>query len=241
MRLMLWATSLLLLGLAGPAAGAPSGGKPGAAAKENRWPRDPRLLLERLNRWDKDELDVVETPAAHRGRVASGETGGWVSSHKAELHALGYAVKWERAKRRYVLAAGAAEDWVEKDRTAYLGRYESVFEDSSAEDRAAGRGGSGVKVRAWIELGQAGGHLTARYGVGPAKAGASRDTTATLSDVRLESNQIATSPINVKTAWPYYLPALFEGRFVKPQSLVFSGRLYRRVAGPPARPRSARP
>jgi len=34
----------------------------------------------------------------------------------------------------------------------------------------------------------------------------------------------------IKTAWPYYLPDDFLGRFVTPASLCFSGLVYKRVA-----------
>ena len=124
----------------------------------------------------------------------------------------------------------AAEDWVEKNPAAYLGRYETdVFVDDDAQNRAAGRGGSGMKVRASMEIGRRGGRFTVRYGVAPAD-GSKPATTAWLSGVRLRSNQIASDPVVIKAAWPHHLPEHFEGRFVKPGALIFGGRLYRRVS-----------
>jgi len=204
----------------------PAQGKP---RRENSWPRDPALLLERLNSWDKGEVDVAERPRAHRGRSASGETNGWIGSHKGMLRSIGYNVRWDPAARRYVMQGKAAKDWVENNPSAYFGRYAtSMFVDNDPRDRAAGRGGSGVKVTASIELGRRGSQLTARYRVVPADR-PSQATAAQLSGVMIRSSQIATDPVVIKTAWPYYLPELFEGRFVQPASLVFGGRLYRRV------------
>jgi len=199
------------------------------ARRENRWPRDPALLLEHLNSWDKGELNIAERPRAHKGRIASGETNGWIGSHKDMLRAIGYEVRWDPAGGRYLMKGRAAKDWVEKDPSAYLGRYETgVFIDNDPQDRAAGRGGSGVKVKASIEIGRHGKRFTARYRVAPLDR-PKQSTTARLSGVQIRSSQIATNPVVIKTAWPYYVPDLFEGRFVKPRSLIFGGRLYRRV------------
>ena len=202
-------------------------GKP--VRRQNTWPRDPVLLLERLNSWDKGELDASERPRAQGGRISSGETNGWIVAHKSMLHAIGYEVRWVPAKRRYVFKGRAAQDWVAKGRTAYVGRYEtSPFIDNDPRDRAAGRGGSGVKVKASLEISRRGRRYTARYRVTPVdKPG--QATTAQLSGVLVKSNQITTTPVVIKSAWPYYLPTVFEGRFVKPSSLIFGGRLYRRV------------
>jgi hypothetical protein len=81
---------------------------PGAAVEkagrmESDWPKDAEGLVAHLNEWNKDELDVYERPDAYReqGRVASGETAGWVTAHREELSKLGVVVKWNPQKQLY--------------------------------------------------------------------------------------------------------------------------------------------
>jgi hypothetical protein len=57
--------------------------------------------LDKLNDWDKEELDVVERPEMYPGRKASGETGGWIVTWKSELRRVGMSVIWDPKKRKY--------------------------------------------------------------------------------------------------------------------------------------------
>jgi hypothetical protein len=60
-----------------------------------------RAPLNRLDGWDKDELDTLERPAAHSEQTASGETRSFVAAQKDELHRLGVEVVWDPSARRY--------------------------------------------------------------------------------------------------------------------------------------------
>ena len=60
-------------------------------------------ILDDLNEWDIEELDIFENPDKYPNRMASGETGGWVLSHKRELKELGYSVRWNNDKKLYEL------------------------------------------------------------------------------------------------------------------------------------------
>jgi len=63
-----------------------------------------RKILDKLNQWDKEEMDVYENRAAYPGRVSSGETNGWVETHKALLLEKGAKVNWNHSALRYELA-----------------------------------------------------------------------------------------------------------------------------------------
>ncbi len=63
--------------------------------------------LSRLDSWDKEECDVAERPAAYPGRVASGETNGYLETQKQALAALGVEVVWDPGSRRYRVKAVA--------------------------------------------------------------------------------------------------------------------------------------
>jgi hypothetical protein len=60
-----------------------------------------KAVLDKLNSWDTEELSVAECPNLYPGRVASGETMGWISAHKQELRKLGDAVQWNCEKKQY--------------------------------------------------------------------------------------------------------------------------------------------
>ena len=60
-----------------------------------------KACLDKLNGWNKDELDAVERPDAHPGYEPSGETEAWVQRWKAELTRLGVAVTWNADRKRY--------------------------------------------------------------------------------------------------------------------------------------------
>ena len=64
-----------------------------------------RAELSRLNRWCSglDDCDVLERPQAYPGRVAHGETGGFVTDARDRLRKLGAAVIWDAATKRYRL------------------------------------------------------------------------------------------------------------------------------------------
>ena len=60
-----------------------------------------KVMLDKLNSWDSDELNVAECPQDHPGRVVSGETNGWILAHKEELQKLGVRVRWNCGKKMY--------------------------------------------------------------------------------------------------------------------------------------------
>lgn len=111
---------------------------------------------------------------------------------------------------------------------ARLGLYTAVFTDNDAGDRAAGRGGSGKRVRASLELRRVGDKIEATYAV--AREGKPPAATATLSAVQLTNDTFRAAPIVIKSAWPLYLPASFEGRFLSADLLLLDGKRYERVA-----------
>jgi hypothetical protein len=51
-------------------------------------------ILSKLNSWPAEELHVFECQKQFPGRVASGQTGGWVLSHKRLLEDVGIFVRW---------------------------------------------------------------------------------------------------------------------------------------------------
>lgn len=109
----------------------------------------------------------------------------------------------------------------------HVGRYTTVFLDGDARDRAAGRGGSGKRVRAAIVIAHDGSRYSARYEV--ALAGAKVPAaSAELSGVVVEGDRFSAAPIPIKSAWPLYLPNDFEGRFQGPDVLVVDGKRYTR-------------
>jgi len=69
---------------------------------------DPKalILLGKLNSWDGEECDIHERPEAYPDRVASGESNGWIDTHKEGLAKLGYEVAWDAKVRRYLFAPG---------------------------------------------------------------------------------------------------------------------------------------
>lgn len=111
---------------------------------------------------------------------------------------------------------------------ARLGLYTAVFTDNDSGDRAAGRGGSGQRVRATLELRRVGDQVEAIYAV--AREGKPPAATATLSGVQLTSDTFRAAPIAIKSPWPLYLPAHFEGRFLSADSLLLDGKRYERAA-----------
>ena len=62
---------------------------------------EAQAVLENLNRWDKVELDIAESPEKYPGRIASGETHGWILTHQHQLKQLGFVARWNRERRIY--------------------------------------------------------------------------------------------------------------------------------------------
>jgi len=61
-------------------------------------------VLASLNEWDINELDLYERPQAYpKNYITSGETNGWIDTHKEELKELGAEVIWDGKKKRYFL------------------------------------------------------------------------------------------------------------------------------------------
>lgn len=77
------------------------GNRPGACAGDSS---KVQVILETLNSWDKEELDVLEHPDKYPGHIASGETNGFVTAHKLRLKELGFTAEWNPDKKLYVLA-----------------------------------------------------------------------------------------------------------------------------------------
>ncbi len=62
-------------------------------------------VLERMNEWcaaQDDECDVAERPEAHPSRAASGETSGWIHSHREQLAEHGITAVWDPGRNRFV-------------------------------------------------------------------------------------------------------------------------------------------
>jgi len=64
-------------------------------------PRKVVELLARLNSWDRQECDVAERPTLYPGRTASGETNGFLGTHKELLSFAGVEVEWVWQVRTY--------------------------------------------------------------------------------------------------------------------------------------------
>ncbi len=64
-------------------------------------PKGARALLEKLNGWDAEEAGVIERPDAYPGRIAAGESNGFIGTHKEALTKLGVTVRWDSRNQRY--------------------------------------------------------------------------------------------------------------------------------------------
>lgn len=61
-------------------------------------------IIQSLNEWDTQELDLYERPEAYSNeRITSGETNGWIMTHKEHLKELGAEVIWDPKKKKYTL------------------------------------------------------------------------------------------------------------------------------------------
>src|SRR5262249_21552661 len=60
---------------------------------------EPQALIDKLNSWHKEELDIAECPDRYPGRDASGETHGWISRHQQELKRHGFVATWNHDTR----------------------------------------------------------------------------------------------------------------------------------------------
>lgn len=71
---------------------------------ENSNEAEIQSLIAKLNGWDKDELHVYEMQQHFPDQKTSGETNGWIGTHKEALEALGIQVRWDAIKREYQVA-----------------------------------------------------------------------------------------------------------------------------------------
>ena len=62
-----------------------------------------KSLLDKLNSWEKEELDLAEHPSRHDDMVPAGETNSWIHYHKSELKKLAYEARWNSRARMYEL------------------------------------------------------------------------------------------------------------------------------------------
>lgn len=62
-----------------------------------------RALIQKLNSWYRDELDVAECPNEYPGRKPSGETRGWILTYKEGLSELGFEARWNCQSKVYEL------------------------------------------------------------------------------------------------------------------------------------------
>ena len=108
-----------------------------------------------------------------------------------------------------------------------MGTWMATFADDSARDRAAGRGGSGKRVRASITISRDGIQAKATYAVSETAA-KKPAATAELNGAHIAFEHFTAAPIAVKTAWPLYLPASFDGNFTSADTLVLDGKTYTR-------------
>ena len=76
---------------------------PDLPANTSGWPTDPQRLVAHLNRWDRNQLELVARPELHPHEVDSGETSGWVEAHKSRLRAMGVDVVWNAASRCFAI------------------------------------------------------------------------------------------------------------------------------------------
>jgi hypothetical protein len=68
---------------------------------EENLPSEAKTLLDELNGWDSEALDIIECPDLHPGYADLGETRGWILTHKEELRKLGFNARWDHAKMMY--------------------------------------------------------------------------------------------------------------------------------------------
>lgn len=100
--------SLLLVACGADAEPATRGDTSGAESPELELPglsTEGLAVLARMNEWctaQADECDVAERPDAHPGRAASGETNGWIHSHREQAAEHGITAVWDVGGRRFV-------------------------------------------------------------------------------------------------------------------------------------------
>lgn len=70
---------------------------------EISWPKDVDSLIEHLNSWNKNELEVYERPDIAPKQLTSGETNAWIEKHKKLLKELGAITIWNKEKKKYEL------------------------------------------------------------------------------------------------------------------------------------------
>ena len=62
---------------------------------------EAQSLLDELNKWDSEALDIIECPNLHSGYGDLGETSGWIQMNKERLQKLGVSVRWNHEKMQY--------------------------------------------------------------------------------------------------------------------------------------------
>ena len=193
------------------------------------WPIDQNAVVYRLNAIDKSEIDAYEMKT--EGPIVSGETRGLILSSRDLLGAIGWDLQWNHKEKKFSLTGPNGEppfvDWIEPHIKSYAGRYLTEPFQNQLSDAAEGRGEVGPKVQAEIEIVATEKAMTSQYKVFP-DGQRQHETGADFLGLVISGNQMQVKPIYVKAAWPYYLPRHFMGRFVKPESLVFDGKVYHR-------------
>ena len=89
-----------------------------------------KQALDRLNDWDKEEMDVHERPERYPNRKPSGETNGWIHTHKDKLAELGVSVRWNADKKQYEIVEQAAEKKAAKPMPVVL-HLDKVFAEKN--------------------------------------------------------------------------------------------------------------
>jgi len=64
---------------------------------------DVQQLLNKLNSWDKEELDRYERPNLYPGIKTSGETNAWIEEHKKLIQGQAANVIWDSQKKEYYI------------------------------------------------------------------------------------------------------------------------------------------
>ena len=129
-------------------------------------PANVVTILDRLNAWNKDAIDVCERPAAHSNMVDSGETSAFINVEKQQLAALGVAVKWNPQKMMYEVAA-ADEPLIPTSLNALLPKIASgMTHDDTKKVLSAAYPNLETQVGPWSgQSGYMGFHLDEQFSV----------------------------------------------------------------------------
>jgi hypothetical protein len=61
------------------------------------------VILQELNSYNVDRVDLVECPEQYPGCIDNGEANGWIGSRQERLKTLGFSAKWNRGRKQYEL------------------------------------------------------------------------------------------------------------------------------------------